>query len=185
MHQARGHASSGPASSDEAGFSLLEVLVALTIVSLLAGAVALSLGNQPSAQKKEADRLVLRMNAATQDSLIEGQLVGFAPEFDNAGYQFFTYGVGQWTVATTRPALERHRLRPGVTLYNEHLARPRTGAGRQAPEAQPEVFFDPTGVNMPFAYRLEGEGDPVWVIRNEDGRLQVVMTLTPVQERRR
>ena len=164
----------GPVASKTAGFSLLEVLVALTIMSLLAGAVVLTLSSRPSAAQTQAERLLLLMNAATEDSLTTGALIGFAADVDSQGYKFFSYQDGSWRTLTDHPGLAPYRFdRPDLQLVNDALGRRESLFQGRNNQDLPEVFFDPTGVNMPITYRFEGPRERVFLTRDSEGQMRL------------
>lgn len=137
----------------DAGLSLLEILVAITIVAMVSAAVVFAV--QPAADPldSEADRLTLRLNYASQDAIAAGQPVGLVIEDFGEGYAFYRYVDGLWRPLSNNPGLEPHQMAEGVRL---------AVADAVLLEAEgsnvPVFWFDPAGLNDPFRLLLQGEG---------------------------
>ncbi len=118
---------------DEGGFTLLEILIVLTIVAVMAGAVTLGMGavtRAPSAEA-EAHRLATRLQAAADDAMLGDRMIAFT--VNKHGYGFAAVGADGKTAALTDEALAFHQLPGGMTMTLD--ARPPVilgvdGAGR-------------------------------------------------------
>ena len=156
------------------GISLLDVMVALTIVGLLSTAVVVMMESRQSALDRFAGQLTRSLAEARQEALVSGQVIGFAAERDFSGWRYFRFRDGQWTAITDHPALERVTLARDITLEPlEGALVPREGldTGRETASAAPQVWFDPTGFDSPFVYVLSTRDERRLVRRRDDGQL--------------
>lgn len=137
----------------EAGFSLVEIMVALAIVSMLSVTAIVSLPPGTSPARQEADRLVLRLEAARRQVRTTGETIGFAAHEDASGYAFMSYTPAGWRVLHGDRLFAPYNLAAGLSLV-------RTGGlprGRRTDRDMPapDVWFDPAGGDMAATYRLE------------------------------
>lgn len=98
----------------QAGLTLVEVLVVLSILGVMAGVTAMSLaGADRSAEAGiEAERLASRLRLAADDALVTGRSVIF--RWDREGYAFFTpAGAGEDPVAHPAALLGARHEMPG------------------------------------------------------------------------
>ena len=154
--------------------SLVETLVAVSVIALMAVAVMLAIPRWPSPEEDAAGRLLARFEHAAERAILTGAVIGFAPDADGRGYAFVRYVDGRWRPMQDDPALAPRTLGEGLSLFREDAAPIRPGAFENGTRPlAPEVWFDPTGVDAPFVYRLDGEVEARRVIRNPDGALRV------------
>ncbi|EAP90423.1 hypothetical protein OA2633_12000 [Oceanicaulis alexandrii HTCC2633] len=164
--------------SSQAGVSLIETLAALAIIALVTGVAVVMLQPEDSPAQLEGEALVRALNEARQEALVSGQHVGFAARFDGRGYQFYRFEDGVWRVRADHPAFEAHRFEDPdliMSVQSGAISRRNEGARDDAAEALngPEVWFDPTGFDQPFAFELRGP-DAVRIIqRDGEGRLSL------------
>jgi Tfp pilus assembly protein FimT len=145
--------------SCQAGVSLVETLAALAIIALVTGVAVVMLRPEDAPEQIEGEALVRALNEARQDALVTGRHVGFAARQDGRGYQFFQFEDGFWRVRTDHPAFDAHRFEdPDLVLSVQSGAIARRGESGLSTSASdvpaPEVWFDPTGFDQPFAYEL-------------------------------
>lgn len=101
----------------ESGFTLLEMMVALLIASVLAGALVLALPDRSRSLRFEADRLAQLMAVAREEALLRGAPVRL--EAGQEGYRFVVWQDQAWRTMPEDPALrEREWLAP-TTLVLE------------------------------------------------------------------
>ncbi|MEX0941848.1 MAG: type II secretion system minor pseudopilin GspH [Pseudomonadales bacterium] len=99
------------------GFTLIEILVVVFIVTILAGVTVMNLpqfartGNLDT----EARRIKVLLEMAREEALLQATELGFKPDKD--GYLFFVYdeAAGRWSGMTERPFQPR-QLDEAVTL---------------------------------------------------------------------
>jgi len=102
-----------------AGFTLLEMLVALAIVAIAVGAATVAL--RPDEQRRvddEAQRLALLLEQASEESELGGRPLAWVAEA--AGYEFqrreLTEAGSEWNVARGDDLLHPRRLPAGVNI---------------------------------------------------------------------
>lgn len=87
------------------GFTLLEILVVLTIAAVLTGSIVLGFNGAGESQRLqgEAERLVLRMELARSRALQRNREIGF--HIDLFGYEFSERDreTGEWLTLSERP----------------------------------------------------------------------------------
>lgn len=164
-------------SEVQRGISLLEILVALTIIGLLSSAVVVMIDSRQSRLDRFAGQLTRSLAEARQEALVSGQMIGFASGPNFSGWQYFRFRNGQWSEITDHPALESVNLGRDITLEPlEGAIVPREGLelGRDAARPAPQIWFDPTGFDSPFVYVLRSGDERRWVGRDDAGRLTVM-----------
>lgn len=99
------------------GFTLIEVLVVLFIVSIMSGIVV---ANMPSFTQTgdfdtEAQRIKVLLEMAREEAVVQGREYGFKPEEE--GYQFYTYNEldQQWEPVEIRP-FHPHKLSEDIKV---------------------------------------------------------------------
>jgi general secretion pathway protein H len=156
----------------DAGVSLIEVLIALAVVAVMAGAVIVYMGGGETPARETADRLAGRLAEAREYALVSGETIGFAADFDARGWRFFDARTGSWRVIEDHPALRPERLEPGVSLLLTDGALPRRDEAAEI-EA-PQVLFDPTGFDQPFRVTVRDGEQVLEVRRGDDGDLRII-----------
>lgn len=136
------------------GFTLIEILVVLFIVSIMSGIVV---ANLPSMTRTgdldtEARRLAALLSMARQDAILEANEYGFMP--DRNEYRFYIYDdmAGQWKLLTESPFETRHlssELALSATVEKSPLKL--TGKGK---EKMPPILLLSSGETTPFQLTL-------------------------------
>lgn len=166
------------AAARSRGFTLLELLVVLVILSVMAATAVLSLGvlGRDDELQREASRLSALLGLAGEEALLNGQDLGLYVEPDGYRFMAFSPESGQWVElsnATFRP----RRLPAGLGLSLSVEERPiqlQALAG-DAPE-QPQVGLYSSGEMTPFSLMLSRElADDGYLI---EGRADGELTLT-------
>ena len=108
----------GSTQPRQGGFTLVEMLVVLTLMAILAGAVVLGLGSggQGLAAEAEARRLADHLRLAADEIMVTDRAL--ALDWDAEGYAFVSRdpASGRW-IADDQPALgQRHDLPRGMAL---------------------------------------------------------------------
>lgn len=101
------------------GFTLVEILTVIVIVSLLAGMAVLAIGNDPQRLlKQEAQRALAVLQLAADEALHEGREYGL--HMDNEGYQVVQFNEQSllWEADPT-PAFARYRLPDNINISVE------------------------------------------------------------------
>ena len=157
-----------PMPDRQAGLSLIEILVGISIVAVVAAAVTLSLRPGPDPLDAEADRLAARLLAARDAAIISGQPVGLVIEGHGDRYSFQHYLDGRWWAFRESAALSPRQLAEDVRL---ELREVRLASTPENSPARPVVWFDPAGLTEPFELRLERAGARIALAWQAEGRL--------------
>jgi len=142
----------------DAGFTLVELLVVLTIIGLMSAAVVLALPDGRGNLTAEAERFAARVHAAGEQAILEARPM--ALRVTAAGYGFDRRERGEWRPLTEEPFRDR--------AWEEGT---RAGLAEGAAE---RVTFDATGVADPAKLLLLHGGEQVSVVIRADGSVHVV-----------
>ena len=138
--------------SASAGLSLLELLVALAVVSLVIATAALSVSLGRDRARAEVEAFALQLSRADAEAIAAGRFIGLRLEPGGTGYDFLVYADGAWRELRGRPGLDRNALSPDWRLRLAGAPPPRAGLAERPEDAplQPDIWFDPTGLTDPF-----------------------------------
>lgn len=168
----------------EAGSTLLEVLLAVTIVATGSAIVVANMPAPEPTLAREATVLAARLAAAADEAVISGQPIGL--DVDAAGYGFRRRDAGAWRPIMDDPSLARRAwaagvsasvVREGARLDRERLVDigidDKPSAFTESAAAAPVGRFDPTGSATQLRLDLRSE-DGVWRITvGVDGAVSV------------
>lgn len=143
--------------SGDAGFTLVELLVVLTIIGLAAAAVVVAMPDPRGSLRQEGERFAARVRAAQEQAIVAASPVALT--VSPGGYAFEARRHGRWRAITDRP-LERREW----------------GAGTQAvvgDNGTLRAIFDPTGAADPVAITLLRGDARVNVSVAADGAIDV------------
>lgn len=153
-------AGSKPVPPAQRGFTLIELMIVVTIIALASAAVVLVLPDPRGRLTDEAETFAARVRAAHDMAIIEGRSVSIW--VSDAGYGFDRRADGIWQPISEKP------LR--VTRWGSDI-RPAIagGAGRD------RVIFDSTGLaNAPMDVALSRGGDSAaHVLIGADGSVRI------------
>lgn len=150
----------------DAGISLIEILVGVSILAVVAFAVSLSMAPVRSPLQASTEALAARLQVASQEAIISGAPVGLVIHEFGAGYGFYRYVDQRWWPLADHPALQSRALPDSVRLVARdvmYVARDEVGGDGAAEEAGavPVIWFDPAGLTEPFRLRLQSAGGSV------------------------
>jgi general secretion pathway protein H len=135
------------------GFTLIELAVILLIITIIIGLVGINLERGDNSRvRDEADRIVILLQAAREEAILQGQV--FAVQFTRDGYRFLRLNnKGKLELIETDDVLVPRTLPDGVTLsFTMDGAVAETEAG---------LVLDPSGSFIPFVLTLRA-GEAVW-----------------------
>lgn len=139
------------------GFTLVELMVVITLMALLAGAVVLSFGDIRGGTAEAANPFAARLAAARDEAIVGGAPV--SGWITASGYGFERYRRGRWEPLTVKPfAGANWDSGTRVVVASNATARAR-------------VRFDNLGLpDAPLTIRLErnGRSSNVTVVANGD-----------------
>lgn len=148
----------------QAGFTLVEVLVVLLIFGIMSGVVALNLPSRKNPLYELGTQIASNLERAAQSSLVNRQTLGV--KFSNTGYEVVKYTDGQWQEVQAfefeEGFLPTITLKKNGTLIN--LDNPKV-------QALPIIVFDTTGLATPFNLTLESERTRVHLSGNYMGEI--------------
>jgi len=133
----------------EAGFSLVEVMVALFLAALSAAAVIASIPPPVPEEEQAAQRLAAALTRAQRAAVIDGATIGL--DVATAGYGFVVWDNGNWRMLDRASGLGGGDWPSGALGMVEGEA-----ASAEAPEGFPDLVFDETGGATPFLIRIVG-----------------------------
>jgi len=157
---------SRPPQQASAGFTLLELLVVVIIISLTVTLVTLNLQRDADhIASLEANRIASLMEHVREEAIITARPI--AMEFDEAdhSYSFLRQDDG-WQVVEGDAALRRRTLAEPVTFRFERLDVPREQEGML-------VVFGSTGEVSPFRLEVFGENKVYRLFVNETDSIVV------------
>lgn len=101
---------------DQAGMTLIEMMIVLAIIAVMAGAVALGMGSVTRAPsvESEARRFATRLQAAADDAMLGDRTIALTTQKN--GYGFATLTADGKAIPRTDDALGFHRLPGGMVL---------------------------------------------------------------------
>lgn len=141
----------------ERGFTLVELMVTVTVIGLAAGVAVWSLPDPRARVVEEATRLAARARAAHDLAIVEARPVSLW--VTTGGYGFDRRVAGRWTPMADKP-LTVERWAEGTVA---RLAEPRL-----------RVTFDPTGLaDRPAEVQLDRDGRGAGVLIRADGSVRV------------
>ncbi len=151
------------AARAERGFTLIEILVVLAVIALLTGLAALSAGAAGSPVTREARRLAATLQLATEESRLQGRVLGL--RFHPDGYSYLEL-VPREPNAESGPGFVWRPLPPGGAFAARTWPQPmrfelRIDGRAVAPAlggvaSAPQVLLLPEGEFTPFTLRLAG-----------------------------
>jgi general secretion pathway protein H len=146
--------------SAERGFTLIELMIVVTIIGLASAVVVLALPDPRGRLIDEAERFAARARAAHDSAIVEGRSVSVW--ISREGYGFDRRSAGAWQPISEKP------LRVSRWAADIHPV-------IQSTEGRDRVIFDSTGLaNAPFDVQLRRGGEASATVRiGADGAVTI------------
>jgi general secretion pathway protein H len=143
-----------------AGFTLLELVVVVLLLSIIVGLVTVNLSSDDSAElRDEAQRLALLLNTAQQDAILEGQVLALALE--PGGYHFMRLtDAGTLQPITGDELLRARELPPDIKISAVEVA----GKAITETEKPSGIVLQPSGELDEFTITLQ-KGSTRWYVK--------------------
>lgn len=148
-----------PAGRRAAGFTLIELMVAIVIAGVLMGAVGLSIRSADRSLQFEADRISQLLALAREEAQVRGARIRF--EADSAEYRFLIRRQGRWI-----PLLDDRDLR------TREWTGP-TSISLQRSDGRRVIEFGRDAVDSPFVLVLGRDGQERHILANGLGQFEV------------
>jgi len=135
------------------GFTLLELMVVLVIISIILTFVTLTAGGDPRAEElqREARRLAALLEMASEEAVISSQQL--AVRFSEQGYEFMVLRGDGWLPLSEDPLLRQRELPEGIELRLELEDNPPPSLISEDSDL-PQVFLLSSGEMTPFVVTL-------------------------------
>ena len=146
------------ATGNSAGFTLVELMIVMTIVGLLSAAVVLAMPDPRGSVVAEAERFAARAKAVQELAVIDARAT--AVRVTGAGYGFDRRRRGEWQPLAQEPFVDR--------AWGSEVEASVGGAGAM------RIVFDSTGMAEPAQLVLRRDGEQASVEVRQDGRIHVV-----------
>ena len=161
------------AAREQAGYTLIEVLVVIAVISITAGLVAVNLeGDDRKSVEREAARLAGALEHAAALAQWRSETLGFSA--DGAGYRFWRRGSdNRWTAVRDEEVLAARALPAQWSVSSISYAGAPVAANVIVP-------FRPSGRNEPYALALSS---PAWTLVVAGDPLNRVQLTAPTVSR--
>jgi general secretion pathway protein H len=139
------------------GFTLVELLIVLTILGIMSAAVILALPDSRGSLAAEGERFAARAAAAQERAVLDSRAV--AIRVTGTGYGFDRRIKGEWEALNAEPFVDR--------AWGEGVS------ASVGPQGGQRIIFDSTGGAEPFSLVLAREDERVTIAIGPDGNVDV------------
>ena len=153
------------------GFTLVEVLVVLVLISIIISFAVLSVDTGPEELRREGDRLASLLQLAAEDAVMNGREYRLLP--NRRGYTFEQLIDGKWRPGADE--LLRDRELPagtilGLELEGEPVSLPWPGS--QSDEDPPALLLLSSGEITPFTITIRDEANREYLVASRDDSIE-------------
>lgn len=150
---------------DQAGFTLLEILVVVVIAGITLGLVSLNvMPSERQALQNEAQRIALLMQLARDEAIVRNQPI--ALDITQGGYRFLVRDNNEWRIITRDEELRERRFPlDSISVAIDPAPLPEAGGLR--------VVFGREPVDRPFVMTLAAGDASVRVLADGVGHFTV------------
>jgi len=135
----------------EAGFTLIEILCVLALLSLTAGLVVINLPKPAPPFENEVKAMRTLLNLAARESVIDGKSRGV--DFTTGGLEIYRFD-GEWTAEHDQFFSHVSGLTLTVEQQDIDLADRTKDKAKEDADLPPLIYFDATGSVTPFTLSL-------------------------------
>lgn len=157
----------------ERGFTLLELLIVLSIVGILATLVVVSFvgSDHQSIVKNEADRMIRSLELARKESMLRNELWGVLLEAETYEFVYYDFEQSQWFPVDREPYVETPLEKNLELIFNtpEEVANETLGEQSEVPG----IVIEPTGEMTPFQIDIRHSDSLVTSSFETDGLAKV------------
>ena len=170
-------------NNNQAGLTLVELLVVLAVMAVLTGVVVLSLPPAPGPSQRIAQEVAALTKRLGDRAIMEGRPMGLY--VTGEGWQPALFADGAWQMLPARPLDEDDSLRLDLALEDQVvlpeeeeaaaiiLARRTSSEEEAPPPPPPDIVFDPVGEVTPFRLTVTGPKANWRVITDPFGKVEV------------
>ena len=142
-----------------AGFTLIEMLAVLVIISLMTGVVVLNMPREKPMIEQQGSYMATQFSTAAQTSIISGTPQAFG--LSQSGYFFYAFDEGNWTIVSETEWPDD--LVVSFRKDETPIDIPK--------EAVPIVVFEPMGLSTVFSLSLEDTDQTIIFSSTGDGKV--------------
>lgn len=157
------------------GFTLLELMVVITIIGVIVGVASLSIGQSSSRQiEEEVLRFTRLVELASEEAMLKSQVL--AIELEESAYRFYIHDGSEWLVVEGDELFRERKLAASMVFELEVEGE---DVDLDDEEQQPKLVFLPSGEMTPFKLRcyisVDPDGDSFFVEGNMLGKMKLGM----------
>jgi general secretion pathway protein H len=172
---------STPLRNRLAGFTLIEVLIALLIVGVVMATVGLATGGFRARDLEfEADRIAQLFSLAREEAQVRGSPVRMM--VSDVGYAFESFSENQWRLIRDDELLRARRWEEPTQIKIETADKPSDGLTSSLDEVQRSVSFGREQIDVPFTMRLSRDQSVIVIASDGMGRFKVEKTSSAVSK---
>lgn len=159
------------------GFTLLELLIVLSIIGILAAFVVVTIvgSDHESIVRNQADRMIRTLELARKESMLRNELWGVLLDEDSYEFVMYDFDQIQWLPIDRKPYFESSIERNLELVFNtpEELANETSGEEGEVPQ----IVIEPTGEITPFQIDIRHADSLVTSSFESDGISQVTFKI--------